>query len=157
MIELRWECDIRASAERVFALLVDLRDYGRWLPRSSAYKGTTTISDGPIAAGTTYVERSPFGTRRGTITECVAPTRLDFEQPMTMNPPPLGVIDIVVSHVLTPGVDSVHLVRRLRLSPRGPVRFAMPLVLRSFKTENARMMQALKTYAEREAREGQKL
>jgi len=48
MIELKFETEIRASAERAFSLLADLRDYDRWLPRSSAFHGTVTISEGPI-------------------------------------------------------------------------------------------------------------
>ena len=35
--DLRFEASIRATADRVFSLLVDLRDYDRWLPRSSAF------------------------------------------------------------------------------------------------------------------------
>jgi uncharacterized protein YndB with AHSA1/START domain len=148
MIELRWEVDIRASAERVFSLLSELRDYDRWLPRSAAFKGTTQISEGPIVAGTTYVERSPFGTRNGKLTELVPPTRLNFEQPMTMRPRIFGVIGIRLFHTLTPGVDTVHVLRLLQLSPRGPVRFVMPLVVRGFRAENERMIKALKKFAE---------
>ena len=65
MIKLHFECDIKANAERVFGLLADLRDYDRWLPSSSAFKGTHRISEGPIGVGTTYVEPGPFGARHG--------------------------------------------------------------------------------------------
>jgi len=153
MTGLRWEIDIRASAERVFSLLAELRDYDRWLPRSAAFRGTTEISEGPIVAGTTYVERSPFGTRNGRLTELVPPTRLNFEQPMTLRPRILGVIGIRLFHTLTPGVDSVHVLRLLELSPRGPITLAMPVVVRMFRAENERMMQALKEFAEGEAGE----
>jgi uncharacterized protein YndB with AHSA1/START domain len=148
--ELCWEADIRASAQRIFSRLADLRDYDQWLPRSPAFRGTTEISDGPIGVGTTYVERGPMGTRDGKVTEYAPPTRLNFEQPMTLNPSWLGVIGIKLFHTLTPGVDSVHVVRALQLSPRGPIRFAMPLVVRSFKSENERMMKFLKESTERE-------
>jgi len=43
MAELRFETDLHASAEQVFSLLAQLRDYDRWLPRSSAFHGTTEI------------------------------------------------------------------------------------------------------------------
>ena len=43
MVELSFEAEIRASAERVFSLLLELRDYDRWLPRSSAFHGTSKI------------------------------------------------------------------------------------------------------------------
>jgi uncharacterized protein YndB with AHSA1/START domain len=148
VIELRWETDINASADRVFSVLADLRDYDRWLPRSTAFNGTTTISEGPIGVGTAYVEPSMLGTRNGTVTEYVRPTRLDFEQPMSLKPRALGVVGIRLSHTITAGPGSVHLVRVLQLSPRGLVKYAMPLVVPAFKAENERMMRTLKAYAE---------
>ncbi len=60
MVELRFETDVGASADDVFSLLADLRGYDPWLPRSSAFHGTSTISDGPIGVGTTYVEPGPL-------------------------------------------------------------------------------------------------
>jgi uncharacterized protein YndB with AHSA1/START domain len=148
MVDLKFEADIRASANRVFSLLADLRDYDRWLPRSSAFHGTVTISEGPIAVGTTYVEPGPLGTRHGVVTELDRPTRLAFEQPMTLKPRIMGVIGIRLLHTLTPRGASVHLLRALELSPRGAIRLAMPLVVRMFRVENERMMRTLKAYAE---------
>ena len=148
MVELKFEVEIGASAELVFSLLADLRDYDRWLPRSSAFHGTARISDGPIAVGTTYIEPGPLGTRHGVLTEMVHPTRLAFEQPMTLKPRIMGVIGIRLSHTLTPSGPSVHLKRELQLSPRGPIRLAMPLVVPMFRAENDRMMHTLKAYAE---------
>src|SRR5437867_1130042 len=103
MVEVRCEVDIRGSADTVFATLADLRGYGRWLANSSAYPGTTEISADPIAVGTTYVEASSTGVRRGTVTELDAPTRITFHQPMTMKPRFFGTIDIHVRYTLTPG------------------------------------------------------
>ncbi len=151
MTELSFETDIRASAERVFSLLVELRDYDRWLPRSSAFHGTSKISDGPIKVGTTYDEPGPLGTRRGIVTRLIRPTHLDFEQPMTLRPRILGMIGIKLFHRLTPEGEHVHVFRRLELSPEGPIRLAMPLVVSSFRSENERMMKTLKTYAESES------
>jgi uncharacterized protein YndB with AHSA1/START domain len=68
VVALRFETDVAANIERVFMLLAELRDYDRWLPRSSAFKGTSEISDGPIALGTTYVEPGPLGVRHGRVT-----------------------------------------------------------------------------------------
>lgn len=149
MIELRWETDIRATAERIFSLLADLRDYDRWLPPSAAFRGTHEISEGPIGIGTTYVEPGPFGVRHGRVTEFAPPTRLCFEQPMTARPAALGVIGIHLVHTLARGAAGVRLSRTLRLEPRGPVRIATPLIVRAFRAENERMMAALKAYAEK--------
>jgi uncharacterized protein YndB with AHSA1/START domain len=148
MIDLHFECDIKASAERVFGLLADLRDYDRWLPASSAFKGTHRISDGAIGVGTTYVEPGPFGVRQGQVTEFSPPTRLSFEQPMTLKLKAFGVIGIQLFHTLTQGAGSVHVHRQLRLEPRGLVRWTMSVIVPAFRAENERMMKALKAYAE---------
>jgi len=148
MVELKFEADIHASAERVFSLLADLRDYDRWLPGSPAFHGTVAISEGPIAVGTTYLEPGPLGTRHGIVTEMDRPTRLAFEQPMTLKPRALGVIGIKLAHTLTPDGPYLHLLRALEITPRGPVRLVMPLLVGMFRAENERMMRTLKTYAE---------
>ena len=151
MIELRFERLIGANAETVFALLADLRDYDRWLPRSQSFHGTSRISDGPLGVGTTYIEDSPFGVRHGIVTGFVPPTRLDFEQPMQLKPAFLGEIGIKLFHVLAPQKQGVHLLRRLELSPKGFVTPLVPLIAQAFRMENERMMAALKTFAEAEA------
>ncbi len=146
MTKLQFEADIEASAERVFSLLADLRNYDQWLGRSSAFHGTLDISEGPIAVGTTYVEPGPLGTRHGTVTEMVRPTLLAFEQPMTMKPRALGVIGICLSHRLIPRGEQVHLTRTLELTPQGPIKLAMPFVVRAFRIENERMMKTLQSF-----------
>jgi hypothetical protein len=137
----------RYSRERRAGILAaaDLRDYDRWLPASSAFHGTATTSEGPIAVGTTYVEPGPLGTRRGLVKSVDRPTRLGFEQPMALKPRFMGVIGIRLSHALMASGLFVHLLRELELSPRGPIRLAMPFVLRMFRVENERMMTTLKT------------
>ncbi len=147
-MQLDFETDIAARAETVFDLLSDLRGYDRWLPGSQSFHGTTEISDGPIGVGTTYVEPGPTGVRRGRITAYDRPTRLGFEQPMTLKPRAAGTIHIDLLLTLTPAGDSVHLKRTVDLTFSGPVRFAQGLVKRAFVSENARMLRALKDYAE---------
>jgi uncharacterized protein YndB with AHSA1/START domain len=152
VVELQFEAEIRASIDRVFALLADLRSYDRWLPRSKAFHGTNHISRGPTVVGTTYVEPGPFGVRHGRVTELTAPTRLCFEQPMMAKPAALGVIGIRLTHVLAPTAGGVHLVRTLQHTPRGPIKLATQLLVTAFRTENKRMMKALKAFAEQDAR-----
>jgi uncharacterized protein YndB with AHSA1/START domain len=149
MIALHWETEMRARAERVFALLAELRDYDHWLPGSAAFRGTNSISAGPIGVGTTYVEPGPLGVRHGRVTEFLPPKRLAFEQPMMLRPNAMGVIGIRLLMNLTPGGGGVHVRRELQLDPQGPVKLVMPLVLRAFRAENVRMMRILKDYAER--------
>ena len=151
LIELRFERLIRAPAERVFALLADLRDYDRWLPRSTAFYGTSRISDGPIGTGTTYIEDSPFGVRHGIVTAFAPPTTLNFEQPMQLKPAFVGEIGIKLFHTLTPQGDRVSVLRELQLASKGAATLLMPVIAQAFRAENERMMNALKTFAEAEA------
>jgi uncharacterized protein YndB with AHSA1/START domain len=148
MIELRFERDIQADAGCVFSMLVELRRYDEWLPRSSAFHGTSEISPGPISVGTTYVEEGPFGVRRGTVTRLVRPTELDFDQPMTLRPHVLGAIGIRLFHRLTAATGAVHVLRRLELAPGGPAKLLTPLLVKAFRSENERIMKILKAAAE---------
>ena len=148
MVAFRLETEIHSSAERIFAAIVDLRGYDRWLDRSKSFPGITDISTDPVAAGTTFVESEPRGVRHGTITEFQPPTRVTFHQPMTMKPRPLGFIDIDVTYTLTPSGASTHLARAVILGLHGPLRLVQPLVVRQFRREGLRTMLALKAHAE---------
>jgi len=148
MTTLQFEADIEASPERVFDLLAGLRDYDQWLPRSSAFHGTEDISEGPIGVGTTYVEGGPFGVRYGKVTALSRPTLLAFEQPMTIKPRMMGIIGIRLRHILTPVAQGTHLYREVELTPHGLVRYAMPFIVKAFRTENERMLKVLKAFAE---------
>jgi uncharacterized protein YndB with AHSA1/START domain len=148
-MQLDFETEIRASPATVFGLLADLRGYDRWLPHSSAFRGTVEISDGPIGVGTTYAEPTPNGVRHGRITVYEPNTRLRFEQPMTIRPRGVGVVEITVDVELTPAGDSaVHLRRTVTLSFSGPIRFVRAFVRRPFLVENGRLLAALKAHAE---------
>jgi uncharacterized protein YndB with AHSA1/START domain len=147
-VTLVLEKDIRGSAEAVFDTIVDLRGYGRWLGSSTEYSGTAEISDDPVKAGTTYVEPSPSGVRRGTVTELDRPARVTFHQPMTLKPAFLGVIDIHVTYTLTPGAGGVHLRRVVALGLGPPMRLLRPVVVPRFRKESERTMRALKEFVE---------
>ena len=149
MPDLSFEIEIAARADTVFALLADLRGYDTWLPRSRAFHGTSSISDGPITVGTSYIEQSPFGTRRGRVTAFERPFRLDFVQPMTLRPAALGMVDISVYHELTSRKEATVVKRNVLLEAKGAVRMFMPIVTRAFLDENRRMLQQLKLTAER--------
>ncbi len=151
MTVLRFDYEIAANADRIFSLLAQLRDYDRWLPRSSAFHGASSISDGPINVGTTYTEESPFGICRGVVTAYDPPTQLDFHQPMTLRPALLGWIDILVSHVLTQSGQITRVQRCIELSPGGLARLFMPIIACLFSVENRRMCDRLKIVAEAEA------
>ncbi len=148
MTELRVEADIRATPEAIFAAIVDLRGYHRWLTRSTAYAGTTEISAEPVTVGTTYVESSPLGVRRGTVTELDPPASVTFHQPMIMRPALLGVLDIRVRYTLTPSAGSVHLTRVVTLTLPPLLRLVTPVVVSQIRQESERTVRALRTFAE---------
>ena len=151
MTKLHFEIDVRAPLEQVFALITNLRTYDTWLPGSTAFHGTTTISDGPIRVGTTYVEPGPFAVRHGRVVELVSPLRVAFEQPMTLRPGFFGVVGIHLACDLIQVAEFVRVRRSLDLTLHGPVRLARAVIIRLFKDENERTLDALKTFAERQA------
>jgi uncharacterized protein YndB with AHSA1/START domain len=151
MAKLDFEIDVRAPLEQVFNLITDLRAYDTWLPGSTAFHGTTTISDGPIRVGTTYVEPGPFAVRHGRVVELLPPTRVAFEQPMTLKPGFFGVVGIHLTCDLVQAADFVRVRRSLDLTFLGPVKLARTVIIRLFKEENERALDALKTFAERQA------
>jgi uncharacterized protein YndB with AHSA1/START domain len=140
--------EIRRPAAEVFEVITDLRGYGRWLGSSADYGGTTEISDDPVTAGTTYVEPSRVGVRRGTVTEFRAPELVTFDQPMTLRPKVFGVIDIQVTYSLIPVEDGVRLERVVTVALPWQAKPVAPLVLARFRRESVRTVQALKVFAE---------
>jgi uncharacterized protein YndB with AHSA1/START domain len=142
------ETDIAQRRETVFDILVDLRNYGAWLSPSIVFKGTSSISEGPIRVGTSYIETSVWGTRRGTVTELSRPERVAYWQPMTLNPAALGLIDVRVVDSLVGIGTNTHLTRRLDLKFVGPVNHIAWLVAHAFRTEIERLQARLKAYAE---------
>jgi uncharacterized protein YndB with AHSA1/START domain len=146
--EVHIEAEIASSPERVFDTLVDLRNYGAWLSREGAYPGTVDISDGPMAVGTTYVERGATGVRHGTITELRRPAVVVFHQPMTLRPAWLGIIDITVRQTLTPTGGGVRLDRVVHLVVPRSLRPARAIVAGMIRRESARTVAALKAHTE---------
>lgn len=145
---LFFEATFAAPPERVFDLLADLRGYDAWLPRSVVFKGTSEVSPGPIGAGTTYVERSIWGVRRGAVTRFERPSELAFDQPMTLNPRWLGRIEIRLRQKLVATDAGTYLTRELDLNFHGPVRCIGGAVAAMFATEIRRMIAALEQHIE---------
>lgn len=142
---------IAADPAKVFATITDLRGYNTWLPPSDAFKGTTDISDGPIAVGTRYVEPSPNGTRYGTVTALdAAGRRVRFHQPLRAWPEMLGVeIDIQVDMRVVDGAGGGSVVER-------EVVLGIPWMMRPMggflegkvEAEGQRVLGAMKKYLE---------
>ncbi|HEY6789285.1 MAG TPA: SRPBCC family protein [Trebonia sp.] len=146
MTELTFNADIDGPAEKIFGLITDLGGQGRWLTRSSSFRGTTLLSPGPVALGARYRESDPFGTRNGTVTEFEPPAKVTFHQPMTLRLH-AGTIDVTVAYTLTPAAGSTHVTRIVTLGIPRSLRLAAPLLIGAFRKESARTLLALKAHA----------
>ena len=105
--------DINAPIHKVFDVVTDLQSYSEWLPDSTAFKGTTEVSERPVKLGTTYVESTPAGVRSGKVIEFERPSKVVFHQPMKLNPASEGlVIDIKVEVILKEKREGVTTVER---------------------------------------------
>ena len=59
---------IEGSPESIFNLIADMPNYGRWLPGSEAFGGTTEVSPYPVRLSTTYLDAGPADQRPGSVT-----------------------------------------------------------------------------------------
>jgi hypothetical protein len=143
------EADIRCAAEKIFDLIIDFGGQGRWLAKSSAFRGTTAISPEPVTLGTTYREPGPFGVRNGTVTEFERPTAVTFRQPMTLRLR-AGTVDVTLRYTLAPSPDTgvTHVARVVTITVPPRLRLIQPVLVRAFRTESTRTLMALKAYAD---------
>lgn len=149
MTELKLDADIGCPAEKVFDLITDFGGQERWLAPSSSFRGTTVISPGPVALGTTYRESEPFGVRNGTVTEFERPAKVTFHQPMTIKLH-AGTIDVTVRYTLTPNAGSTHVTRVVTLGVPWSLKLFQPVLVSAFRKESKRTLLALKAYADQQ-------
>jgi hypothetical protein len=64
----RFTTRIEGAAETIFDLIADMANYGRWLPGSEAFGGTTEVSPYPVRLGITYLDAGRAGQRPGSVT-----------------------------------------------------------------------------------------
>lgn len=149
MIQIRQHAEIRASAVEVFAVIIDLPEYNRWLPESRAFKGTTEVSTNPVRLGTTYIERSPDGVRYGQVTEFEEPTKVTFHHPMTLKPHFLGItIDVTVSIAIRQEDAVSHVDRVVSIDIPASLWLIQSVVIKAFRKESGRTLATLKSYVE---------
>jgi uncharacterized protein YndB with AHSA1/START domain len=151
MARIELHQDVRAPRERVFELIADLHGYGRWLPPSDEYHGTSEISPPPVRVGTTYRESSPSGVRRGVVTVFDPPRSVVFHQPMTLRPSIAGTIDVTVSlstSIPDGGSGVTHVTRLVEIGMPWWLIPLRPVIVRRFRIESERMLRALTTFSE---------
>ena len=57
----RFKARIEGSPKTIFDLIADMPNYGRWLPGSDAFGGTTEVKPYTVRLGTTYLDAGPAG------------------------------------------------------------------------------------------------
>jgi uncharacterized protein YndB with AHSA1/START domain len=141
------QADIHCPAETIFDVIIDFNGQERWLATSSAFHGTTQISSDPVTLGTTYTEPGPFGVRHGTVTEFERPTKITFQQPMTMRLR-AGILEVTLRYTLTPSGESTRVTRVVTIEVPRRLALAQPVLVRAFRAESGRTLAALKAYAD---------
>jgi uncharacterized protein YndB with AHSA1/START domain len=142
---------IAADPDAIFALIIDLPNYDKWLPQSPVFTDITKISDDPIKVGTRYIEKSPGGKRDGEVLSLDAATRhVRFHQTMKIWPEFLGlVIDVVVDIKVVEKAKGESGVQREVVATLpwifGPLSGS---IIRQFEMEMQRIMTELKAHFE---------
>ncbi len=147
----RFTTRIDGSPETVFDLIADLPNYGRWLPGSEAFGGTTQVSPYPVRLGTTYLDAGPAGQRPGSVTVYDPPESIGFHHTMLLKKGPLTAnIDVNIRYTIEPVTSATYVIRELDLTIQIPglLKVAEPLVMWEFRKENVRILAELKHYVE---------
>jgi uncharacterized protein YndB with AHSA1/START domain len=147
----RFTARIEGSPEAIFDLIADMPNYGRWLPGSEAFGGTTGVSPYPVRLGTTYLDAGPAGERRGSVTGYDPPRHIAFHQTMQLKRGPLTAnIDVNVRYTFESVERATYVIRDLDLTIQIPglLRVAEPLVVWAFRKESLRILAELKRYVE---------
>ena len=134
---------IEGSPETIFDLIADMPNYGRWLPGSEAFGGTTEVSPYPVRLGTTYLDAGPAGLRPGSVTGYDPPKSIAFHHTMLVKRGPLTAdIEVHIRCTLEPVEGATSVIRALDLTIQIPglLKVAEPLVVSAFRKENVRIL-----------------
>lgn len=133
------EADIRRPAGEVFDYASDPANEPGWNIR---VKRVEKLTGGPVGAGARY--RMKFTQGPAAISECVR-----FERPGLWEH--AGGSKIISSGFrgrVVPQGESSHLLLRMQIRPRGPLRLALPLLRRRMQRELARDVVTIKARLE---------
>jgi uncharacterized protein YndB with AHSA1/START domain len=133
------EADIRKPAEEVFDYVSDPANEPGWNIRM---KRVEKLTGGPVGVGARY--RMEFTQGPAAISECVR-----FERPgYWEHAGGSKIISSAFSGQVVPQGDGCHLLLRMQIRPRGPLRLALPLVRRRMQRELARDVVTIKARLE---------
>jgi len=147
----RFAARIEGSPETIFGLIADMPNYGRWLPGSEAFGGTTEVSPYPVRFGTTYLDAGPTDQRLGSVTGYDPPKYIAFRHTMLLKRGPLTAnIEVHIRYTLDPVERATCVIRHLDLTIQVPglLKVAEPFVVSAFRKENVRIPAELKRYVE---------
>jgi hypothetical protein len=147
--ELIFKTRIQGERERIFNLVADMPNYGRWLPGSSAFERIINVEPYPVRLGTTYLDAGPVE-KPGSVTEYDPPNHISFHHTVKIRQRFVRTdvdAQIRYSFELTSGVLVVRTLR-LAFNLKGISRLTVPFIVYGFRKENVRTMAALKRYVE---------
>ena len=147
----RFTIHIKGAPETVFDLIADMPNYGRWLPGSEAFGGTTQVEPYPVRFGTTYLDAGPAGKRPGSVTEYDPPKHISFHHTMLIKKGLLiADVDVNIRYTFEPRESGTFVDRGLDLiiNMNGLLKLALPFVRHAFNKENVRILAELKRYVE---------
>ena len=153
-----FKAEIKGSPESIFDVVADMPNYDRWLPGSRSFGSTKDVSPYPVRLGTTYLDGGPLGVRPGSVTEFDRPKSIGFHQTMLVKQGPLTAdCDIRIRVTFEPIASGTVVTRTLDLVLKIPglLKIADPLVVSSFRKENARLLAELKRYVEAQPQRSQ--
>jgi uncharacterized protein YndB with AHSA1/START domain len=133
------EADIRKPAEAVFDYVSDPANEPGWNIRM---KRVEKLTGGPVGVGARY--RMEFTQGPAATSECVRFERPGFWEHAGGS----KIISSGFSGQVVPKGDGCHLLLRMQIRPRGPLRLALPLVRRRMQRELARDIGTIKARLE---------
>jgi hypothetical protein len=133
------EADIRRSATEVFEYASDPANEPEWNIRM---RRVEKLTGGPVGVGARY--RMEFTQGPAAISECVR-----FERPGCWeHAGGSKIISSAFSGRVAPKGEHSHLLLRMQIRPRGPLRLALPLVRRRMQRELERDVVTIKARLE---------
>jgi uncharacterized protein YndB with AHSA1/START domain len=156
VIRVEVETMIDRPIEEVFDRLVDIDGYSEWLPPSSVFLDSWQTSEGPVALGTTFIDKTRVGLYHGRVTAFRKPTQVNFR--MRLRWLGLDVMESRPQYELEPannGRTEISHVAEGKLY--GLFKLLEPYVAIQARRERSRTVQKLKESLEERNRVGRSL
>lgn len=152
MSDMHFAIVVNRPVEAVFQLIADLPHYGQWLPSAGAFSAVSTVSDNPIKLGTTYVDNGTSTVMQGQITVFEPPNRITFRQNARFQRFIFsGGLHVQIQYTLAATNSGTQVKRDTTVEVLRILKLLQPVVLRTIRKENERILQKMKAYLEAQA------